>query len=350
MYPVKSCKGVELDHGPIVSTGIQHDRQFSFAQLLSTFPVSSNPVQCTNQTHIWTFITQRQRPQLARVRPEIWVPDLSSPTYSVKEPNVQSQGVLIVKFPRFDGFWGWVTSQLFRFGIRGFERSFQVPFNPTLEQIQQYGYATEPMKIWKDSPESLKIASTHPSENNELFKELSRFLEISNTLALFRAAKDPNREVYRCAPRKEQLGYQSRVGFQDSFPLHMINLASVRDVGKRLVKGSPRLSVLQFRPNILITGPKAYHEDGWKRIKIGEFEYFVCCRTARCQLPNVNQITGIKDKIEPNQTLRAFRAIDPGASPAACLGMQLVPALEHSIVRVGDVIEVLEVGDHLYLK
>lgn len=350
IYPIKSCKAVEMNHGAIIATGVQYDRQFSFAQLLSTFPVSSDPTQSTNQTHNWTFITQRQRPQLARVRPEIWVPDPSSPTYSEREPNVQSQGVVVIKFPRFDGFWGWITDKLFQLGIRGFERSFQVPFNPTNEQIDENHYATESMKIWKDSPESLRIMSTAPSENNEILKELSRFLEISNTLALFRAAKKPNREVFRCAPRKEQLGYQSIVGFQDSFPLHMINLASVRDVGSRLIKGSPLLSALQFRPNILITGPTAYHEDNWKKIKIGDFEYFVCSRTARCQLPNVNQVTGIKDKVEPNQTLRAFRAIDPGAAPHACLGMQLVPAAEEGIIRVGDKIEVLELGDHFYLK
>ena len=351
IYPIKSCKGVGLSHGSVIATGLPYDRQFSFAQLLSTFPVSSNPDQSKNQDHTWTFITQRQRPQLARVRPEVWIPDPSSPTYSEQEPNVQSQGVVIIKFPRFDGFWGWVTHRLYQLGIRGFERSFQVPFNPTVEQIEENHYATEPMKIWKDSPESLRIASTHPSENNEILKELSRFLEISNTLALFRAAKEPNREVYRCAPRKEQLGYQSVVGFQDSFPLHMMNLASVRDVGKKLAKGSPVLSAIQFRPNILITGPTAYHEDDWKRIKIGDFEYYVCCRTSRCQLPNVNQVTGIKDKLEPNQTLRAFRAIDPGCTPAACLGMQLVPALEEGgEIRVGDKIEVLETGEHYYIK
>lgn len=350
IYPVKSCKAVELSHGTIIPTGVQYDRQFSFAQLLSTFPVSSNPSQAENQDHTWTFITQRQRPQLARVRPEIWVPDPSSPTYSEREPNVQSQGVVVINFPRFDGLGGWVTHRLYQLGIRGFERSFQIPFNPTEEQIEENHFATEAMKIWKESPESLRIASTYPSENNEILKELSRFLEISNTLALFRAARVPNREVYRCAPRKEQLGYQSVVGFQDSFPLHMMNLASVRDVGKKLAKGSPLLSALQFRPNILITGPAAYLEDNWKKVKIGDFEYFVCCRTARCQLPNVNQVTGIKDKVEPNQTLRATRAIDPGAAPHACLGMQLVPAREEGTIRVGDEIEVLEVGDHFYLK
>lgn len=351
IYPVKSCKGVRLGHGSIISTGVQYDRLFSFAQLLSTFPVSSDPEQSKSQTHTWTFLTQRQRPQLARVRPEVWIPDPSSPTYSEREPNVQSQGVLIIKFPRFDGIWGQVTHRLYQLGFRGFERSIQVPLIPTVKQIEENHYATEPMKIWKDSPNSLRIASTYPSENNEIFKELSRFLEISNTLALFRAAIDPNREVYRCAPRKEELGYQSVVGFQDSFPLHMLNLASVRDVGYKLAKGSPLLSALQFRPNILITGPAAYHEDNWKKIKIGDFEYFVCCRTSRCTLPNVNQETGIKHKSEPNQTLRATRAIDPGAAPAACLGMQLVPALEEGgTIRVGDTIEVLEVGEHYYLK
>lgn len=351
IYPVKSCRAVELSDASIIASGLPYDRRFSFAQLMSTFPVSSDPVDAGTQTHTWTFITQRQRPQLARVRPEIWIPDPSSSTYSQQEPNVQSQGVLVIKFPRFDGFWGWITHHLFKIGIRGFDRSIQVPFYPTAAQIKQNQYETVPMKIWKDAPDSLKIASTHPSENNEILKELSRFLVVTNTLALFRAAKEPNREVYRCAPREDQLGYQSRVGFQDSFPLHMINLASVRDIGSKLTKGSPKLSLLQFRPNILITGPKAYLEDDWKKIKIGDFEYIVCCRTARCLLPNVNQITGVKDKLEPNRTLRAIRAIDPGAAPHACLGMQMVPALEEgTTIRVGDKIEVLETGEHFYLK
>ena len=349
IYPVKSCRAVELDHGLVLGSGMQYDRQFSFAQLLSTFPVSSDPSQARKQDHIWSFITQRQRPQLARVRTEIWIPDSSSRTYSESEPNVQSQGVLVIIFPRFDGFWGWATDILFRVGIGGFERSFQVPLDPTAEQIKQQNYVTNKMKIWKDSPESIIMASTSPSDENLLFKELSRFLGITNSLALFRAAQTPNREVYRCAPKKEEIGYQARVAFQDAYPLHMINVASVRDVGRKLIKGSPKLSVMQFRPNIVITGPKAYHEDDWKKIKIGDFEYFVCCRTARCLLPNVDQNTGIKDKFEPNKTLRATRDIDPGATPHACLGMQMVPALEESVIRVGDTIQILETGEHFYL-
>ena len=235
-----------------------------------------------------------------------------------------------------------------RLGGRAFERSLQLPFNPTEKQIKEHGYAKEKMTIWKDSPPSLIVASTSPSENNPVMKELGRFLNTTPSLALFRVSDE--REVYRCAPRKEQLGYQSKVGFQDSYPLSIQNLASVRDVGKRLIKGTPRLSALQFRWNILITGPEPYAEDDWKRIKIGESEYHVCCRTSRCTIPNVNQITGVRDKTEPFQTLRSYRAIDPGAGKSACLGMQMVPVLEESTIRVGDPIEVLETGEHYYLK
>lgn len=349
IYPVKSCRGVELSQGTVISTGMQYDRQFSFARLQGGFPASSNMTDpAAGDEWKWKFITQRERPQLAQLRTEVWVPDPSLSTYSPDQANVQSSGVVIIKFPIEDGLWGWMSDVSVRLGGRAFERSLQVPFNPTEKQIKEQGYPKEKMTIWKDSPPSLMIASTTPSRSSPVMKELSRFLNISGSLGLFRVADE--REVYRCAPRKEELGYQSMVGFQDAYPLHILNLASVRDVGKRLIKGSPRLSALRFRCNILITGPEAYDEDNWKRIKIGESEYYVCCRTARCGLPNVDQITGVRDKTEPFQTLRSYRAIDPGAGKNACLGMQMVPALEGSTIKVGDLIEVLETGEHYYLK
>lgn len=333
----------------MISTGMQYDRQFSFARLQGGFPASSNMTDpAAGDEWKWKFITQRERPQLAQLRTEVWVPDPSLSTYSPDQANVQSSGVVIIKFPIEDGLWGWMSDVSVRLGGRAFERSLQVPFNPTEKQIKEQGYPKEKMTIWKDSPPSLMIASTTPSRSSPVMKELSRFLNISGSLGLFRVADE--REVYRCAPRKEELGYQSMVGFQDAYPLHILNLASVRDVGKRLIKGSPRLSALRFRCNILITGPEAYDEDNWKRIKIGESEYYVCCRTARCGLPNVDQITGVRDKTEPFQTLRSYRAIDPGAGKNACLGMQMVPALEGSTIKVGDLIEVLETGEHYYLK
>jgi len=117
------------------------------------------------------------------------------------------------------------------------------------------------------------------------------------------------------------------------------------------IKGAPRLSAARFRANLIITGPEAYHEDTWRRIKIGFYEYDVSARTARCKMPNVDQVTGERHSSEPDRTLRSFRNVDAGAGPnVGCLGMQMVPISKESALRVGDEITVLEIGDHNYIN
>ncbi len=350
IYPVKSTKGVELNRGEVVSTGMEYDRQFSFAELKSKFPMSSIDPTPKEGIHTWTFLTQRQSPKLARVKAEIWVPDTSSPTYSRKEPNVQSGGLLIIRYPWIrEGLWGNLDRLATLIGNEP-HHSVSIPFNPTQEQIEANGYTMDVMKIWKDNPNSICLGTTESPNAKRYLEELRFFLGVANPLALFRIPPDNPRRVFRNAPKQEELGYQPVVGFADSYPLHILNLASVRDVGAHLPKSSPKLTILQFRGNIIMTGPKAYAEDSWRRIKIGDYEYYVTSRTGRCKLPNVNQITGIANDAEPDKTLRSFRCIDAGAPKVACLGMMLVPAEENAVIKVGDAIELLETGDHFYLK
>lgn len=351
IYPVKSCRGIELDAGRVIGTGMEHDRQFSFAQLSSKFPVSANTPQTEKAKHTWKFITQRSLPPMATIKTEVWLPDPSSPTYSETHPNVQSGGVLVIKFPCLqyeEGAMGSLKNVMaLVFGQP--ETEACVPFNPTQEQISQKGYVVEDMEIWKDKPRSLVMACTEKGDS--WIQELRSYLGITNHLALFRVSKDNGpREVYRCAPRKEELGYQPTIGFQDAYPLHILNLASVRDVGGKLQEGAPPLSARNFRPNIVITGGSAYDEDSWKRIQVRDYEYYVSCRTVRCLLPNVNPLTGKRHGSEPNRTLKDFRCIDAGDPKNACLGMQMVPALQESQIQVGDEIQVLKTGEHLYIK
>ena len=343
IYPIKSCRGVELEESVVVSTGLNYDRQFSFAILESPFPLSSNASQKDASDHKWKFITQRQVPLLARVKTEVWVPDPSCPTYSPDLQEVQSGGVVVIKFPYQEDGWKGILAHI-KAIIHGIspERSFSVPFNPTQDQTKEKGYEREVMKIWKDSPLALNMKSSVPPE-------LRYFLGVSHVLTLFRVDPSAYREVYRCAPRQDQLGYQPITGFADSYPLHLLNIASIHDVGSRVEKGTPRLSTFRFRGNIIVTGPRAYAEDDWKRIRIGKEEYYTSCRTTRCLQPNVDQLTGEKHPKEPNRTLRSFRCIDKGAGNNACLGMQMVPALEKGSIRVGDTIEVLETGEHYYI-
>ena len=111
----------------------------------------------------------------------------------------------------------------------------------------------------------------------------------------------------------------------NKYPLHIMNLASVRDLGQKIPKEIPRLSSLRFRPNIIITGPEPYTEDSWKQIRIGDYQYHVACRTTRCLLPNTDQDTAEKHPQQPDKILRTYRCIDEGSAKHACLGMQMVP-------------------------
>ena len=211
VYPIKSCRGVELSHDTVFGEGMQYDRQFALAQFITPVVVPADANDPKKSERYWKFITQRDRSELARVRTEIWLPDIKSTTYSPDHPNVQSKGVLVVKFPIQEGFWGLMSKILVLLGGAALERTIHAPLNPTQDQIQDYGFRTEKMKIWKDSPPSLIIASSRSAENNAIMQELGRFLRISNPVALFRTPAEPNREVFRNAPRKEELGYQSRV-------------------------------------------------------------------------------------------------------------------------------------------
>lgn len=352
VYPVKSCRGIELEKGSVISTGMEYDRLFCFAQLKSPFPVSLDTPSAEKSKHQWEFLTQRRFSSMALIKTEIWVPDPASPTYSPENPEVQSGGVLVIKYPCMveTGFLGTISELWISIVGKRPEKVVRLPLNPTARQIKEHTYVLEEMKIWKDTPVCLNMGTTIAPNSKLFLEELQAVIGCTNPLAFFRITSEQPREVYRCAPRKEVLGWQPRVAFGDAYPLHIMNLASVRDVGSKLQAGSFKLSTRRFRPNIVFTGLEAYAEDAWKRIKIGGYEYYVSCRTVRCLLPNVDPTTGEKHPSEPNRTLKSFRCIDEGDIKNACLGMQMVPATPESEIQVGDVIEVLESGEHRYIK
>ena len=332
IYPIKSCRAVEANRAEVLSTGLKYDRQFSFAQLLPSTP-SSRAALGTNRS-FWSFLTQREQACLATVWVELWLPDPSVEGYSPDLPDVQSEGAIIVHYPTVGRWSGSVKPNA--------GEAFKIPFNPTPEWILANNCTWEPMKIWKDYPTALNLSSVIP-------KSFRNYVNMNHPLGLFRASASTHREVYRNAPRKEELGYQPVTDFADAYPLHILNVASVQDLSANLTYELPRMSVRRFRPNIVVTGPKAYAEDEWKQVRIGRYEYHVPCRTVRCKMPNVCDKTGKRHTHEPDFTLRKMRDVDAGAKGFGCLGMQAVPAEEHGVVKVGDRVRVLETGKHRYI-
>lgn len=126
-----------------------------------------------------------------------------------------------------------------------------------------------------------------------------------------------------------------RVAFADGFPLLLIGQASLDDLSQRV--GQP-LSMLRFRPNLVVTGSEAYAEDGWKRIRIGEVEFEVAKGCSRCILTTIDPQSGERNaQREPLATLKTYRERDGDVY----FGQNLLPRGVGEL-QVGMTVEVLE--------
>ena len=311
IYPVKSCRGIEVRQAKVLPTGLEFDRIYMFAQLRSQFPapVEAASGDVTKDAHAWQFLTQRQFPRLATVKVDLWLPD---------EEKLRRQGLLgpggaadeeaflVLRFPWRDRGWRGVLQAL---GAKLAHRSpFAVPEReillptscPPTEEIRAKGYEFEDVRIWRDTVAALNM-------EKELPEELRLYLGVSNRLGLFRVDPARLREVYRCAPKRVEAGYQPVTGFQDAvsfaptpycawfarpelrlrvlvvvdassksarvlislvssnfeavdanpqhkqYPLHIMNLSSVKEFSSHVPKDETlkELEVRRFRPNII---------------------------------------------------------------------------------------------------
>ena len=126
--------------------------------------------------------------------------------------------------------------------------------------------------------------------------------------------------------------------FSDAYPFLIIGQASLDDLNSRLYE---QLPMDRFRPNIVFTGDEAYAEDTMALFKIGNIFFKGCKLCARCNVPSINQNTGIAEK-EPMRTLNKYRR----RKNNVYLGQNLVHTGE-GIIQFGDKIEILEIKEML---
>jgi uncharacterized protein YcbX len=396
-YPIKSCRGVQLPASEVQNTGLKYDRMFTFAQLHSKQDAEDE----------WRFVTAREVPKLVMLETELWVPDLRTQgpkgharqvsddtskggrgrsrsrkgTVTLESAGIDAErrrklsipfiaedwrsngGCLVFKFPYEPSFNP--------FKLRTEIVTIRIPLKPTPERAEAKLYTTHDIKVWKDYPQATNVTNEIDQASQE---KLKKFLGVNKPFALFRQDDRQLRHVTRNLPENLADG-RFRIGFADSYPLHVLNVASVRALDSNLpddatLKGC--LDARRFRANIYIEGPPAFDEDDWKRASFGrciqprldlargrsthstddddddddsgphKAEFMFGCGTSRCTLPNVGPDTGVKDKSEPYKTLMRTRKTDEKQPKAAFLGMQVIPLFEHGLVSVGDEIEVLE--------
>ncbi len=93
--------------------------------------------------------------------------------------------------------------------------------------------------------------------------------------------------------------------------LHLVNLASIRDLEKRI--GQP-VDPLRFRPNIVIDGAEPFAEFDWlgKRLRLPGIALTGESRTERCAATNVDPATGARDMKLPRELFGFYGHMDFG--------------------------------------
>lgn len=183
-----------------------------------------------------------------------------------------------------------------------------------LEFLQQPVNAT----VWDDSFNAL---STHP-DYDAWFSEL-----LAESVQLIWLGEQSQR--YR-----EKLN--TAVSFADGYPLLLISEASLADLNLRADANS---LMSQFRPNLVVSANRAFEEDGWRRIRIGEVEFLVAKPCSRCVMTTITPGTEHFNTIkEPLATLLRYRH---GSDNEVYFGQNLI-ALNEGVITQGDKLEVLE--------
>jgi uncharacterized protein len=124
------------------------------------------------------------------------------------------------------------------------------------------------------------------------------------------------------------------VSFADGFPLLLISRAALDHLNAKLAQP---ISMLRFRPNLVVSGTAAHAEDGWQRVRIGTVEFDLVKTCTRCVFTTVDFERGERDPSgEPLRTLIGYRRTPKGIT----FGQNLIPRGVGTL-RVGDPVEVL---------
>ena len=99
------------------------------------------------------------------------------------------------------------------------------------------------------------------------------------------------------------------VGFADAFPILLVGEASLADLNTRLDVPVP---VERFRPNLIVSTPVAFAEDGWGELEVGSARLCGVKASDRCTVTTVDQRTGEPRGPEPIRTLAGYRRFGGG--------------------------------------
>jgi uncharacterized protein YcbX/ferredoxin len=131
-----------------------------------------------------------------------------------------------------------------------------------------------------------------------------------------------------------------QVAFADGYPLLLISQASLDDLNSKIsLPLNQKISMSQFRPNIVVDDCDAFAEDTWQHIRIGEVEFEVTKPCSRCIFTTINPKNAeMNAQQEPLKTLKNYRQV---ASGDVMFGQNLI-ALNQGSIKQGDEVVILK--------
>jgi len=225
-YPVKSCAGHAVERAELDVYGIVGDRRWLIVDPSGT------------------FLTQRNAPELALVKP-----DLSDSVLTLSAPGMEP----IAVSTHADG---------------------------PIRDVQ----------VWDDRCRGI-------DQGDEVADWLSDYL--GSSYRLVKMSPDFERPV----DADYAVSADDNVSYADGFPCLLTSESSLEELNRRTEHPVP---IDRFRPNIVVSGAKPFEEDAWKVIRVGDVTFHVVKPCARCVVTTTDQSTAERGK-EPLTTLATFR-------------------------------------------
>jgi MOSC domain-containing protein len=229
VYPIKSAAGIPADVWQVDEFGLRFDRRWMVID------------------EAGRFISQREQPRLALVRPSF------------------HEDLLLVDAPG--------------------QRPLELPLHSTCS-------VTTKVTVWHDTCE-VNWLGDHAAA------WFSAALGCSCSLVYM-----ADSTVRPADPRFATSN--TRVSFADAFPFLMISEESLAELNSRMPVPLP---MNRFRPNLVIAGGDPYVEDSLDRFTIGEIGFRAVKPCDRCVIPTTDQSTAERGH-EPLRTLATYRRRD----------------------------------------
>lgn len=231
VYPVKSAAGMSVTEWPVTAQGLHLDRSFMVVDAQSG-----------------EFLTQRQLPAMALIRPSL------------------------------------ADDQL----------HLQTPGGAASVRLEELGQQRS-IQVWEHAGPARDCGDPPAELLSDLLGSAVRLVGL-----------DPSHDRQADA---EHAGPGVPVSFSDGYPLLVIGQASLADLNARLPQPLP---MNRFRPNLVLGGTEAFAEDAWPRITVGSIPIDLVKPCTRCAITTVDQATGQRAGAEPLRALGTFRRSEKG--------------------------------------